>query len=145
MSSAPNSVVFCFETKNIKGDDLQAPHHLNPAYTRYELHRVWGVESTLAKGKRHVYGKRTFYLDEDSWAAVLTDSYDGRGELWRVGLANLLNAYDIPVTRMRAFSHIDLQNGAYTVNVIDRTPLKIYEGESDKFFTPAQVRKMSRR
>ncbi|MFT5924008.1 MAG: hypothetical protein ACI9LE_001000 [Paraglaciecola sp.] len=140
-----NGLIAAFETKNGKADDIQTPHHLNPTYARYELHRVWVVESTLAEGKRHVYGKRTFYLDEDSWAAVVTDSYDGRGELWRVGLANMLNAYDVPVTRMRSFYHIDLQNDAYAVNLVDRIPMKIYKGEGDKFYTPAQVRKMSRR
>lgn len=140
-----NGIIAAFETKSGKLDDIQTPHHLNPDYARYELHRVWVVEGTLADGKRHVYGKRTFYLDEDSWGALMSDNYDGRGELWRVGFANVLNAYDVPATRMRAMYHVDLQNGAYVVNIIDRVPLKFYEGEGNKFFTPSQVRKMSRR
>lgn len=131
--------------ENGKIDNIETPRHVNPDYTRYELHRVWVVEATLAEGKRHVYSRRTFFLDEDTWGAVLTDSYDGRGKLWRVGLASLLNAYDVPVTRLRSSYHIDLQNGAYAINLVDRKPLKIYGGEGDKFFTPAQVRKMSRR
>ncbi len=53
-----------------KQDDLLKPNHLNPDLVRWELHRVWVVEATLREGKRHVYSKRTFYLDEDSWAAV---------------------------------------------------------------------------
>ena len=49
-----------------KQDDLLKPNHLNPDLVRWELHRVWVVEATLKEGKRHVYSKRTFYLDEDS-------------------------------------------------------------------------------
>ncbi|MCF5632885.1 DUF1329 domain-containing protein, partial [Pseudomonas syringae] len=61
---------------------LQAGH-LNPVYTRHELHRVWVVEGTLKLSSRHVYSRRTLYLDEDSWQAAIVDQYDGRGQLWR--------------------------------------------------------------
>jgi hypothetical protein len=70
-----------------KQDDLLKPNHLNPDLVRWELHRVWVVEATLKEGKRHIYGKRVFYLDEDSWAALASDQYDARGQLYRVGLA----------------------------------------------------------
>ncbi|MES9968502.1 MAG: DUF1329 domain-containing protein [Candidatus Thiodiazotropha sp.] len=128
-----------------KADEIETPYHINSEFTRWELHRVWVVEATLKEGHRHVYGKRTFYLDEDTWNIAATDIYDGRGELWRVGLANQLNAYDVPLTIIRCYSHIDLQSGAYGFNEVDRKTLKIYEGEDDKFYTPSQVRKMSRR
>jgi hypothetical protein len=124
---------------------FETPHHTNPDLARYELHRVWVVEATLKEGKRHVYGKRTMYLDEDSWALVATDIYDGRGELWRVGLSNMLNAYDVPLTTLRSYYHTDLQNGVYAANEMDIKPIKIDKGEKDKFFTPQQVRKMSKR
>jgi hypothetical protein len=126
-------------------DAFETPNHPNPEFTRYELHRVWVVEATLKENKRHIYGKRTMYIDEDTWAIVATDIYDGRGELWRVGGVNMLNAYDVPLTLMRAYYHTDLQNGAYSLNEVDLKPIDIYEGEKPKFFTPAQVRKMSKR
>mgnify|MGYP000714966132 CR=1 FL=1 len=126
-------------------NDISTVHHINPDYSRWELHRVWVVEASLKEGKRHVYAKRTFYIDEDSWALVATDIYDGRGKLWRAGFANLLNAYDVPVTTIRAYWHTDLQNGAYSLNELDYEPTKFYKGEADKFYTPSQVRKMSRR
>ncbi|BBB27108.1 DUF1329 domain-containing protein [Amphritea japonica] len=138
-----NGLLVAFE--NGKTEEIETPNHLNPAFTRWELHRVWEVEATVKEGQRHVYGKRTFYLDEDTWNITATDIYDGRGELWRVGLANQLNAYDIPATVIRSYYHIDLQSGAYALNEVDRKPIKLYAGEDDKFFTPAQVRKMSRR
>ncbi|MCK4509142.1 MAG: DUF1329 domain-containing protein, partial [Desulfuromonadales bacterium] len=34
---------------------------------RWELHRVWVVEGTVKEGARHIYAKRIFYVDEDSW------------------------------------------------------------------------------
>lgn len=135
--------------KGLEGLEAQAemltPSHPDMDYVRWELHRVWVVEATLKDHQRHVYARRTFYLDEDSWNAVTTDIYDGRGTLWRVGVASLLNAYDVPLTATRAYWHADLQNGAYTINEIDNKPLRFYEGESDDFFTPAQIRQKSRR
>ena len=56
--------------------DLTKPNHLNPDFVRWELHRVWVVEATLKEGARHIYAKRVFYLDEDSWLAVASDQYD---------------------------------------------------------------------
>ncbi|ORB72617.1 DUF1329 domain-containing protein, partial [Mycobacterium timonense] len=52
------------------------PFHTNPDHVRWELHRVWEVEATLASGKRHAVPKRRFYIDEDSWAILLVDGYD---------------------------------------------------------------------
>ncbi|MFH7495452.1 DUF1329 domain-containing protein, partial [Pseudomonas syringae pv. tagetis] len=65
--------------------------HLNPAYTRHELHRFWVVEGTLKPTARHVYSRRNLYLDEDSWQAAIVDKYDGSGQLWRLSMAYLKN------------------------------------------------------
>ncbi len=75
-------------------DDLSSPKSVNPDHSRWELHRVWVVEGTLKDGKRHVYSKRTFYLDEDSWYILASDQYDGRGQLWRTGFNYLAPSYD---------------------------------------------------
>jgi hypothetical protein len=89
-------------------DELLKPNHLNPDLVRWELHRVWVVEATLKEGKRHIYGKRVFYLDEDSWAALASDQYDARGQLYRVGLAYMAPSYDLPAPYTDMFSHYDL-------------------------------------
>ncbi len=52
----------------LKNKDIITPLHINPDYLRYELHRVWVVEATLRPGERHIYKKRVFYIDEDSWS-----------------------------------------------------------------------------
>ncbi|MDQ5897900.1 MAG: hypothetical protein QG612_1986, partial [Pseudomonadota bacterium] len=48
-------------------DKALEKHHLKSDAMRWELHRVWVVEATLAAGKRHVSPKRRYYLDEDTW------------------------------------------------------------------------------
>ncbi|MEJ5989894.1 DUF1329 domain-containing protein [Ramlibacter sp. PS3R-8] len=96
-------------------DDLFKPNHLNPDLVRWELHRVWVVEATLKEGKRHVYSKRTFYLDEDSWAALASDAYDARGQLWRTGFAYMAPSYDLPAPYTDMFGHYDLVSRVYSV------------------------------
>ena len=80
-----------------KLDEAFTKHHMNPDKTRWELHRVWVVEATVAAGKRHAVPKRRFYLDEDSWALTLMDGYDAEGNLTTVTDANnrvTTTAYD---------------------------------------------------
>jgi hypothetical protein len=98
-----------------KQDDLLKPNHLNPDLVRWELHRVWVVEATLKEGKRHVYGKRVFYLDEDSWAAVASDQYDPRGQLYRAGFAYMAPSYDLPAPYSDMFGHYDLVSRVYSL------------------------------
>ena len=75
---------------NQKLEQVLGPHHLNPDHVRWELHRVWVVEATLAPGKRHAMPTRRFYLDEDTWQALLADGWDANGQLWHTG-------YTLPV------------------------------------------------
>jgi hypothetical protein len=98
-----------------KQDDLLKPHFLNPDLVRWELHRVWVVEATLREGKRHIYSKRTFYLDEDSWAALASDEYDARGQLYRTGFAYMTPSYDLPAPYTDMFGHYDLVSGVYSL------------------------------
>jgi len=105
--------------KNLKYKDIIKPRSINPDYVRYELHRVWVVEGTLKPGQRHVYGKRTFYLDEDSWSVLAEDAYDNRGNLWRASLHGLLEAYDAKVPMYRFGIYHDLNSGSYLVGGLD--------------------------
>ncbi len=93
--------------------ELLTPKHLNTNYIRYELHRVWVVQATLKQGMSHVYGKRTFYLDEDSWNILALESYDGRGNLWRVGEEYPIQEWDIPALGSIGNVMYDLQAGRY--------------------------------
>jgi hypothetical protein len=99
-----------------KADELFGARFLSPDLVRWELHRVWVVEATLRPGKRHVYSRRVFYLDEDSWAALLSDQYDARGQLYRVGVAFMAPSYDVPAPWPDPFLHYDLVTGVYAIN-----------------------------
>jgi len=70
--------------------------HLNPDHVRWELHRVWVVEASLARDKRHPVARRRLYLDEDSWLALLYDGWDGKGRLWHTAHALPLILPELP-------------------------------------------------
>ncbi|MDX2145130.1 MAG: DUF1329 domain-containing protein [Rhodospirillaceae bacterium] len=93
--------------------DVVKAGHLNPDVVRYEKHRVWVTEANLRQGTSHVYAKRVFYFDEDSWQALVVDSYDGRGEIWRVSEAYPIQYYEMPLMWDTIHAHYDLQNGRY--------------------------------
>ncbi len=133
----------------VKYKDLLQVGHLNPAYTRYELHRVWVVEGTLKPGQRHIYSKRTLYLDEDSWQAAVVDQYDGRGELWRVSMAYLKNYYELPTTWSALDVFHDLQARRYHVQNLDNEEANTIDFSQpmaeDSYFTPAALRRRGTR
>ena len=99
--------------KKLKYDDIINKGHIDQDLTRYELHRVWQVEATLRDGARHIYAKRVFYIDEDSWQAVLLDHYDARGNLWRVAEGHLTYNSNEKLTNMAGEMLYDLQSGRY--------------------------------
>ncbi|GLU37363.1 DUF1329 domain-containing protein [Pseudomonas sp. NBRC 100443] len=80
----------------IFGEGLLGAQHENPDLMRWEKHRVWVVEATLKPGKRHIYSKRVFYVDEDTWLISLYEAYDQSNQLYRViNTANIFQ-YDKP-------------------------------------------------
>ncbi len=100
----------------VKSDDLCLPHFTNPDHIRWELHRVWMVEATLKPDKRHIYSKRIFYLDEDTWTAIASDQYDGRGQLYRGSFAALTYSYDSNSPNLGAVTYYDLVAESFTIN-----------------------------
>jgi hypothetical protein len=92
------------------------PNYLDPAFVRWELHRVWVVEATLQPGKRHVYAKRLFYLDEDSWSAVASDQYDERGQLYRGSFAFIAPSWAVQSVNAATSMIYDLTSGAYNIS-----------------------------
>ncbi|MBC9251479.1 outer membrane lipoprotein-sorting protein [Pseudomonas alcaligenes] len=95
---------------------ITTPNHLAPDLVRWEKHRVWVVEGTLKEGARHIYAKRRFYLDEDSWVALASDQYDARGQLYRGSFAFLSQSYDKSVPDSTPFMIYDLVGGTYNIN-----------------------------
>jgi hypothetical protein len=95
--------------------DVTKPNHLNPDLVRWELHRVWVVEATLKPGKRHIYSKRVFYLDEDSWTALASDQYDASGKLYRASFAFQSYSYDVQAPFGDTFAIYDFASGVYNI------------------------------
>jgi hypothetical protein len=97
----------------VKMRDILKPLHINQDLARYELHRVWVVDAVLKPGERHLYKRRTFYIDEDSWQILAIDQYDNRDQLWRVSEAHPINFYNVPTIWTALEVHTDLQAGRY--------------------------------
>jgi len=111
------------------------------------LHRVWIVDATLKAGARHIYKRRTFYVDEDSWQILLVDQYDNRDQLWRVSEGHVINYYDVPTLWTTLEVHTDLQAGRYLAIGLDNES-SMYEfgiQRTDEDYTPAALRGEGRR
>ena len=126
----------------LKYADILKPGHMNQDLARYELHRVWVVEATLKPGTSHIYSKRMFYIDEDSWAILATDKYDGRGELWRFSEQHNENWYNVPMWFGTVEVHNDLQSGRYIAMGLRSEEKVIYEPlkRTPGDYTPANLR-----
>jgi hypothetical protein len=132
---------------SVEFDDILTPLHINQEHARYELHRVWVVEATLKEGARHVYERRTFYLDEDSWQILAVDNYDKRGNLWRVSEAHAINYYNVPCIWTSLEVHTDLQAGRYLAIGLNSElpPYQFNIERSLEDYTPAALRRAGRR
>jgi len=106
-------------SNKVKYADILKPGHINQDLVRYEKHRVWIVEANLKEGIRHLYKKRVFYLDEDSWAAMAAEMYDSRDQLWRVVMAHAVNYYEVPCLWSTLDVYHDLQAGRYLATNLD--------------------------
>ena len=115
---------------------------LNPSLLRYELHRVWVVEATLKPGLTHAYGKRVFYLDEDSWQILLVDLYDRAGRLIGLQESHPINYYEVPVFVSTLETLYDLQKRRYFVDGLDNNE-SMYDFNAPlapRDFTPQALR-----
>lgn len=98
-----------------KSDNVLLPNHRNPDFERWELHRVWIVEATLKPGKRHIYPRRVFYLDEDTWLAVASDEYDARGQLFRAGFSDVCPNFEVGSVMTMGSLMYDFIVGSYNM------------------------------
>ena len=128
-------------------DDIIKAGHINPEHVRYEKHRVWVVEANLKDNIRHTYKKRVFFLDEDSWQIAITDIYDNRDELYRVGVAHGLNYYELPAQWSTLEVFHDLQSRRYIAMGLDNEA-SMYNFSADldeRSFTPSALSREGRR
>jgi Protein of unknown function (DUF1329) len=100
-------------SNKLKYSDILKPKHINQEQVRYELHRVWVVDSTLKSGTSHIYARRTLYVDEDSWQILAVDCYDRRGQLYRVQEGHPIEYYEVPTLWTTLELVMDLSSGRY--------------------------------
>lgn len=134
-------------SNTVSYEDILKPGHINPDLTRFEKHRVWVVEATLKEGLRHVYQKRVFFIDEDSWQVQVADMYDNRGELYKVAVAYGINYYEVPTHWSTLDVYHDLNSRRYLALGLDNED-KVYDftvEPTDKEFTAQALRREGKR
>lgn len=124
----------------MKDSEVLMANHLNPDHVRWELHRVWVIEATLKNGQRHQAPKSRYYVDEDTWVAVLGDRWDANGQLWKTIWSHPVVMPDLPATTpQQQWGFNDLLSGAwYASGVVNERDqhYKIVPRRADSFFTP---------
>jgi len=102
-------------TNTIPSKDALGAKHVNPEAVRWEKRRVWVVDAVRKPDARHAYSRRTFYIDEDSWMIVSTESYDATGKLWRTANIYTYPTYDVGGNNNACWAFNDLLKGNYFV------------------------------
>jgi len=86
----------------------------NPDIIRWEKHRVWVLEATLHPGERNVLARRRFYMDEDTWYAVLGEGYDANGTMVKCYAQYLRTVPSIPAVNFIGTAIFNLISDNYT-------------------------------
>ena len=130
-----------------KYEDIIKQGHLNQDLARYELHRVWVVDSINDEGKPdHVYKRRVFYIDEDTWGMHLVDIYDQRDQLWRFQEAHSLIAYDHKAQGVAIETVYDILNDRYlTLAMNNEHPETTRENFEEDYFTTRNVLRLAKK
>tara|TARA_A100001015_G_scaffold280045_1_gene341850 strand:- start:8813 stop:10147 length:1335 start_codon:yes stop_codon:yes gene_type:complete len=113
---------------------------------RYELHRVWIVEGILKENSRHIYAKRVFYIDEDSWIILLEECYSVRGDMWRVAVHGIIQFYEHQFPVYGANIYHDLNNGSYFITGLEneiKKKAKIGFISKSMEFQPDELRRLA--
>ena len=133
--------------RDVPYEQLLSVGHLDPQRLRFEKHRVWVIEGRLKPGQRHVYARRTFFIDEDSWQIALADHYDSRGSLWRVSLGYAMNFYSHQIPWGAMESIHDLLSGKYLVSGMtnmERAAIRFNQTGSKAEYEPGALRRWGR-
>ncbi|MGH8516577.1 MAG: DUF1329 domain-containing protein, partial [Panacagrimonas sp.] len=122
-------------------EQLLQPRFLDPEAARYELHRVWVIEASERSGKKHAFGQRVFYVDEDSWNVVLVENQDRAGALWRFQEGHLLPQYEVQAANCQPVITYDLRDGRYFASrmVAEEPPARFDVPMRKAEFNPATV------
>lgn len=138
-----------------KWEDAVTPRGINPAYRRYELHRVWVVEAKVKAGMRHASARKVLYLDEDSWNMLAGEDYDQSGALWKFKEGFVMPVYETGTCDATAFIQFNLLEDRFVFDIhalgtgkdlswiVDEKALK--ERSNASFYTSENLRAISER
>ena len=131
---------------DLKVTDIVGKHHVNPDLLRYETHRVWVVEANLRLGMSHVYAKRRFYFDEDTWQIVLAEEFNKEDELVHVSESHTINYYEVPTVASTLKMNYNLEDNRYYVEGLDneRSPVDFNANFTARQFTSSALRREAR-
>lgn len=139
---------------NVPAAEELKPTFVSPDFRRYELHRVVEVVGTVKSGVRHSSPKKTIYLDEDTWIALVGDDYDAQGKLWRTKEGGARPYWEVGAcTAVVQGNFYDFTSGRYVSDPIQLgagKDVRIYPEPSDprlksSFFTAETLRANSER
>jgi len=130
----------------LKVKDIAGKHYINPNLVRYEPHRVWVVEADLRVGVSHIFQKRRFYFDEDSWQILTLEEYNKDNELVRHSESHTINYYDIPMVFPTVGVTYDLEDGRYFAEGLnnERGPINTNVDFKRREFTSSGLRREAR-
>jgi hypothetical protein len=135
---------YAIHSDALKYRDVMKKGHINQDHARYELRRVWVVDSFVKPGVSHIYKRRTFYVDEDSWQIVVVDVYDQRDQIWRVQEGHHVIAYDKPYQLPVLETVYDLQSARYLVMAANNEdPETVTRSFKVEDFSPTNVSKLA--
>lgn len=130
----------------LKYKDILRTGHINQDLARYELHRVWVLEAQVKQGTSHVYKRRVFYVDEDSWIVVATDMYDQRDQFWRTAESHSINFANVPVMVNGIQVHYDLQSRRYVVINLtneEKNTIEYDWSQNQGYFSPSNLKRFA--
>ena len=93
--------------------EMSLKDHPDPSAIRWELRRVLVLDAPRQVGKRHVYKKKVFYIDQDSWSIVLYDAFDDADRLHRTGIGLPYVDPALPLVRAQSTVMFDLNRNFY--------------------------------
>ena len=88
--------------------EIALKDHPDPSAIRWELRRVLVVDAPRKAGKRHIYKKKVFYIDQDSWTIALYDSYDDADNIYRTAMTLSYVDPELPIVRLTPEATFDL-------------------------------------
>jgi hypothetical protein len=146
---------FALNDPTAKREEVLGAQFVAASHRRYELHRVWHIEGTVKDGVRHSAPKKTIYLDEDTWGALVGDDYDVQGKLWKHKEVGIMPYWEASTcTNHAQGTFYDFTSGRYVADpvLLDAkkdvrilTETSQHPGLKSNFFTAETLRANSER